>query len=107
MDDPTPSPPGSPSGNSLTSSSLTTKQYILVNLSKFVVELVGTAVLGIFYLLIGDQQAGILLGFWVITLFGTSISGAHFNPAVTVAIMLRKNSQFGSRRLLGIIYIAG
>lgn len=44
---------------------------------------------------------------WVVTLFGQAISGAHFNPAVTLVFMLRKNSSFGSRRLLGIIYIAG
>ena len=46
-----------------------------------------------------------LLGMWIITLFGVAISGAHFNPAITLAIMLRKNSNFGSRRLLGIMYI--
>jgi len=40
---------------SLQSSALTTKQYFLVNLSKFIVELVGTTVLGLFYLLMGDQ----------------------------------------------------
>jgi glycerol uptake facilitator-like aquaporin len=100
------SPPGSP-GASMTSSMLTTKQYIMVNLSKFVVEVVGTAVLGTFYLLMGNKQAGMLLGAWVITLFGVAISGAHFNPAVTVVFMLRKHSSFGSRRLLGILYIVG
>lgn len=49
------SPPGSPGRYSLNSSNLTIKQYILVNLSKFIVEMIGTAVLGIFYLNIGDQ----------------------------------------------------
>lgn len=47
-----------------------------------------------------------LLGYWVITLFGEAISGAHFNPAVTLVFMLRKNSKLGSRRLRGLIYIA-
>jgi glycerol uptake facilitator-like aquaporin len=42
---------------------------------------------------------------WIITLFGQAISGAHFNPAVTLACMLRKNSNFGSRRILGVMYI--
>jgi len=96
---------GSGGHQSLTSNMMTTKQYILVNLSKFVVEIVGTAVLGVFYLLMGDQQAGMLLGVWIITLFGVAISGAHFNPAVTVVFMLRRNSSFGSRRLFGILYI--
>lgn len=84
---------------------MTTKQYFLVNLSKFVIELVGTAVLGVFYLTIGNIQVGILLGMWIINLFGVAISGAHFNPCITIVAMLRKNSNFGSRRLLGIIYI--
>jgi len=48
-----------------------------------------------------------LLGVWVVTLFGLAISGAHFNPAVTLVFMFAKKSNFGSRRLLGIIYIAG
>ena len=50
------SPQGSPGeGASMTSSMLTTKQYIMVNLSKFVVEVLGTAVLGTFYLLMGNK----------------------------------------------------
>jgi hypothetical protein len=40
---------------SLESSALSNKQYILVNLSKCMVELVGTTFLGVVYLLIGDQ----------------------------------------------------
>lgn len=48
---------------------------------------------------------GILLGYWIITLFGISISGAHFNPAITVAVMLKKDSQFGTRRLKGLLYM--
>ena len=63
--------------------------------------------LGFFYILIGDEQTGVLLGFWVITLFAQSISGAHFNPAVTLVFMLRKNSSLGNRRLKGIIYMIG
>jgi len=85
---------------------MTPKQYLLINLSKMIVELVGTAVLGIFYLTVGGSQAGMLLGYWIITLFGVAISGAHFNPCVTLACMLRKNSSFGTRRLRGILYIA-
>ena len=100
------SPPGSPGKYSLNSSNLTVQQYFFVNLSKFIVEMIGTAVMGIFYLMIGDQQVGLLLGMWVLTLFGEAISGAHYNPAITLVFMLRKNSRtFGSRRLKGIFYI--
>jgi len=99
--------PDSPGGNMSNSSTrLTTKQFILVNISKFIVELVGTLVIGIFYALIGDKQAGMLLGMWIMTLFGQAISGAHFNPAVTLTMMIRKNSTFGKRRILGVMYIA-
>jgi glycerol uptake facilitator-like aquaporin len=91
---------------SLNSKNLGTKQYFLVNLSKFIVEMVGTATLGIFYLMIGDQPVGMLLGLWVIILFGEAISGAHYNPAITLVFMLRKNStHLGSSRLKGIFYI--
>jgi glycerol uptake facilitator-like aquaporin len=70
-----------------------------------VVELSGTIMIGIIHSLIGNSQAGMLLGIWVATLFGEAISGSHFNPAVTIVVMLRKNSSFGSRRLKGILYI--
>lgn len=101
------SPPGSPGKYSLNSTNLTNRQYVLVNMSKCIVEMIGTAVMGIFYLVIGDQQVGMLLGMWVLTLFGEAISGAHYNPAITLVFMLRKNSKtFGSRRLKGILYIA-
>ena len=40
--------------NSMGSDMLTPKQYFLVNLSKLVVEMVGTFVLGTFYTLMGD-----------------------------------------------------
>jgi glycerol uptake facilitator-like aquaporin len=48
-----------------------------------------------------------LFGYWIMTLFALNISGAHFNPAVTIACMLRKNSNFGQRRIKGLMYIGG
>lgn len=65
----------------------------------------GTFVIGVFYLTIGDSQAGFLLGVWIINLFGVAISGAHFHPGITLVTMLRRNSSFGTRRLRGVIYI--
>lgn len=47
-----------------------------------------------------------LLGFWVTILFAEAISGAHFNPAITLVFMVRKNSRLGKRRLKGLIYMA-
>jgi len=83
------------------------KQILNLNLSKFLTEIGGTAILGVFYSLMGDQQSGLFLGVWVLTLWGISISGAHFNPAITFAFMLRKDCQFAkeNNKLLGSAYI--
>jgi hypothetical protein len=78
---------------------------MLVNLSKCVVELSGTIMVGIIHSLIDNSQAGMLLGIRVATLFGEAKSGSHYNPTVTVVVMLIKNSSFGSRCLKGILYI--
>jgi glycerol uptake facilitator-like aquaporin len=59
------------------------KQYFRVNFAKFVIELYGTFILTIFYLMMGDQEAGMFLGIWVIIIFGMPISGSHFNPMIT------------------------
>lgn len=94
-------------GSSQQSKVLEGKALLMVNMSKFVVEIVGTAVLGVFYLLMGDKQAGVLLGYWVVTLFGVAISGAHFNPCVTLVHMFKKNPEklFRGQRLIGIMYM--
>ena len=46
--------PKSPA-QSFTSANLTAKQYFMVNLSKFIVEVMGTTVVGVFYLTVGFQ----------------------------------------------------
>ncbi len=44
-----------------------------------------------------------LLVIWVLTIFGWKISGAHYNPCISVAYMLRKD--VGSfPRILGVAY---
>ena len=99
------SPPGSPGGRSTGSSNLSARQYFCVNLSKFVIEMVGTAMFTMFFYMLNGRYSSMLLSYWVITLFGMGISGAHFNPCITLAQMVRKSSSFGRRRLLGIIYL--
>jgi len=61
--------------------------------------------MGMIYNLIGESQAGIFLGMWILTLFGHTISGAHYNPAVTMAYMIRKEKPFHSRKLYGFMMI--
>jgi glycerol uptake facilitator-like aquaporin len=49
------------------------------------------------------NQTAMLLVIWVLTIFGMKISGAHYNPCISVAYMLRKD--VGSfPRILGIAY---
>ena len=50
------------------------------------------------------NQTALLLTLWVVTIFGQRISGAHYNPALSIAHMLRKD--VGSfPRLLAFAYV--
>lgn len=50
------------------------------------------------------NQVACLLVLWVLTIFGFKISGAHYNPAISFAFMLRKDvGRFP--RILGFAYI--
>lgn len=52
-----------------------------------------------------QNQTALLLTIWVMTIFGFKISGAHYNPALSFAFMLRKD--VGSfPRILAVAYIA-
>jgi glycerol uptake facilitator-like aquaporin len=49
------------------------------------------------------NQTAMLLVLWVLTIFGLRISGAHYNPCISVAYMFRKDT--GSfPRILGVAY---
>ena len=48
---------------------------------------------------------GLLCGFFILLIFSARISGSHFNPAITLAFMFRKDTGRFSR-LLGLLYIA-
>lgn len=45
-----------------------------------------------------------LVGFFVLLIFSARISGSHFNPAITLAFMFRRDIGRFSR-LLGLLYI--
>ncbi len=46
------------------------------------------------------------LGLWVLIIFGSPISGSHFNPIITIGQMFRRDDS-GIEKQLGIIYILG
>jgi glycerol uptake facilitator-like aquaporin len=50
-------------------------------------------------------MTGFLCGFFILLIFSARISGSHFNPAITLAFMFRRDIGRFSR-LLGILYIA-
>ena len=50
------------------------------------------------------NQTALLLCLWVLIVFGWKISGAHYNPAISLAFMLRKDVGHFPRHL-GIAYI--
>jgi glycerol uptake facilitator-like aquaporin len=47
------------------------------------------------------------LGYWIVTIFGSKLSGSHFNPAITIAAMFRSGEACLESKLLGVIYICG
>lgn len=79
----------------------------MVNFSKFLTEMIGTASIAIIYLILGELEIGMFLGYWIVTIFGSQISGSHFNPVITLAAMFRSGDSCLESKLLGIIYIYG
>jgi glycerol uptake facilitator-like aquaporin len=46
----------------------------------------------------------LLLGLWILTIFGYRISGSHYNPAISFAFMFRKDIGHFPRPL-GLAYM--
>ena len=51
-----------------------------------------------------QDGAGLLCGFFILLIFSARISGSHFNPAITLAFMFRRDAGRFSRKL-GLLYI--
>ena len=69
-------------------------------------ELLGSALLGSLFTCsyVSGDYTGLFCGFFILLIFSARISGSHFNPAVTLAFMMRKDTgRFN--RVLGILYI--
>ena len=70
-------------------SSMTCGQMLKFSLSKLVYEFFGTMILTMLF--IGGNQSVILSGLWIMTIFCWKISGSHFNPAISLAYIFRKD----------------
>ena len=77
-------------------------------------EMMGTAfmtclVTNYFSQMSGDggiqDQAGLLLGMFVVIMFSARISGSHFNPCITFSYMIGNVKHQHFDRILGVLYI--
>ena len=67
-----------------------TENEMLSNFYKILFEFLGSAALGIFLTTVTDIN--FLFAFWWLVAFSANISGSHFNPAITLACVLRSGS---------------
>lgn len=79
--------------------SSTLKESLLI----LIFECLGTFLLTCLYCAAG-RSLGMFIGFFILLLFSARISGSHFNPAVTLAFMLRRDTGKFSR-YLGFAYM--
>ena len=81
----------------------TFKESLLILLFEFLGTLLLTALFNSAFQVL--DTTGLLCGFFVLLIFSARISGSHFNPAITLAFMFRRDTGKFSR-LLGLLYIA-
>ena len=75
---------------------------------KLLIELVGTILLTDLYICatLNSDYLGFVMGVFILLAFGFKISGAHYNPCITFAFMLRKHTSARfNNRVMGIAYI--
>ena len=85
------------------------KTTVKESLLRLIFELMGTCLLTTLWLStnpynVGGGGIGFFIGFFVLLVFSARISGSHFNPAVTLAFMVRTETG-GFSRALGFAYI--
>lgn len=71
--------------------------------SKLVVEFFGTFVLTLVF--VTNSSFGIVLAYWILSIFVWKISSAQFNPAITLAYMFRTDSK-KIHPVLGLLMMA-
>ena len=80
----------------------TFKESLLILMFEFLGTLLLTALFNSAYQ--SGDFTGLLCGFFILLIFSARISGSHFNPAITLAFMFRRDTGRFSR-LLGLLYI--
>ena len=80
----------------------TFKESILILLFEFLGTAFLTALFSSCYA--AGDPTGLLCGFFILLIFSARISGSHFNPAITLAFMFRRDTGRFSRKL-GLLYI--
>jgi glycerol uptake facilitator-like aquaporin len=91
-------------------SGMSAGQIIRYSSLKLIFEFIGTMFLTILfncsqkYSQFATTQVALLFGLWVLVIFGFKISGSHYNPAISLAFMLRRDVG-NFPRPLGIAYI--
>ena len=79
------------------------KNTICGSILILIFEAIGTALLALNYNTGVNSWCGFLMAAYMTFILGLRISGSHFNPAITLAFMLRKHVGRFSR-VLGIAY---
>ena len=80
------------------------KESFLILLFEFLGTLLLASLWNTSWAVLGVDAAGFLTGFFILLIFSARISGSHFNPAITLAFMFRRDIGRFSR-LLGLLYI--
>jgi glycerol uptake facilitator-like aquaporin len=80
-------------------SSMTQGQTIKYALARLLYECFGTYILTLMFISAPENSFPLFLTFWITTAFAIRVSGAHFNPAISFAFSLRKDTGSISRKL--------
>jgi len=77
--------------------------HFFENLMILIFEAIGTAMVTMLFIS-SNGHYGMFIGYFVLMIFGYRITGAHYNPVITLAFMLRKDP--GHFNIwLGILYM--
>ena len=77
--------------------------HLKLSLAKLLYEFIGTCLFTMIFVM-GAGSGSLLVSLWVLTVFCWKISGSHFNPAISVAYIFRRDSG-GLPKILALLYV--